>query len=99
MSQSKNSPDSGGLDDRAESFIVVDTGLLGETTEHPTSLVSVQRAISMELVFENPFPGDHIGLVRPRDRIPSVVDRESIKFFLHGLAPNGISKGILTGPG
>jgi len=97
MSQGNDSMNSGRLDNRAESLVIVDAGLLGEPTEYPTSFVSVQRTISMKLVLENPFPGDHIRLGRTRDKIPSVVVQEGSMVFFHGLTPVRVSKGIPTG--
>jgi hypothetical protein len=73
MSQREDGANRGWLDNGAESFSIINTGTLGETAKNPSSLVSVQRAISMKFVFENPFTGDHICLGRTRDEIPSVV--------------------------
>jgi len=97
VSQSEDGANSSGLDDGTESLIVINSGALCEPTEHPTSLVSVQGAISMKLVFEDPFPGDHICLGRPSNEIPSVVVQEGSEFFSHGLTPVRISKSITAG--
>jgi len=97
VSQSEDGANGSGLDDGTESLIVINSGALCEPTEHPTSLVSVQGAISMKLVFEDPFSGDHICLGRPRNEIPSVVVQESSEFF-HGPTPVWSSKSISTRP-
>jgi len=97
VSQSEDSANCSGLDNRIEHFIIVNTGALGETTKDPASLVYVQRAIGMELLFEYLFFGDHIGLGRPRNEIPSVVVHKSSIFVLHGLTPVAIGKSMTTG--
>jgi hypothetical protein len=48
----------------------------------------------MKLVPENPFPGDNISLSKALNKIPSMVVMEGGTFFLHGLAPVGISQSI-----
>ena len=69
MSQSEDGANSGWLDNRAEGFVVINIGALCKPAKYPSSLVSVQGAISMELMFENPFAGDHIRLGWARDEI------------------------------
>ena len=71
---------------------------MSEAPKHPTSLVVFQRAISIELVFEDPFPSNHIGLGRTGDKIPSVVGLKCYIFVFHGPAPMRISKSITAGP-
>jgi hypothetical protein len=70
---------------------------LSETPKNPTSLVSVQRTISMEFVFENPLASNNIGLGEARNKISSVILHESSIFIFHGMAPVGISEGIMVG--
>jgi hypothetical protein len=72
-SQRQHSPDGGRLDDGAEGLIVVHPGALSEAPEDPTSLVSIKRAIRLELVLEDPLVGDDIGPRRPRDQVPCAV--------------------------
>ena len=98
VSQSEDGANSSWLDDRAEGFVVINTGTLCKLAKYPSSLVSVQGAISMELMFENPFAGDHIRLGRARDEIPSVVVQESSIFFFHSPTPMVIGKSVTTGP-
>jgi hypothetical protein len=59
--QSQHSPDGGTLDDGAEGLIVVHPGVLSEALEDSMSLVSIKRAIRLELVLENPLASDDIG--------------------------------------
>ena len=98
VSQSEDGANSSWLDDRTEGFIVINTGTLCKPAKHPSSFVSVQRTISMKLVFENPFAGDHIRLGRARDEIPSVVVQESSIFFFHSPTPMVIGKSVTTRP-
>jgi hypothetical protein len=65
--------DSGRLDNRAESLIVVDAGLLREATKNRTSLVPFQDAVRVKLVLKDLFVGDDVGANMTRDKIPSVV--------------------------
>ena len=67
VSQSEDSTNGSRLDDGTESLIIINSGALSEPTEHQTSLVSVQAAMCMKLVFEDPFPNDDISLGRPRN--------------------------------
>jgi len=96
--QGENGANCGWFDDRAESLVVINTGALCKSAKDPTSLVSVQGAISMKLVFENPFSSDHIFLGRTRNKVPRVVVQESSMFFFHGTTPVRIGKSVATGP-
>jgi hypothetical protein len=99
VSYSEDCADSGRFDNGTESFIVVNTGALSEAAKNPTSLVSIQRAISMKFMFEDPFSGDHVGIGGPRNKIPSVIVHESGIFLFHGATPMRISKCIAASPG
>jgi hypothetical protein len=70
--------DGGRLDDGAEGLIVIHPGALSEPLEYPTSLVSVKRAICLELMFENPLAGDDISPRRPRNQVPRVVGQQGL---------------------
>jgi len=99
VSYSENCTDSGWFDNGTEGFLVVNAGALSEAAKDPTSLLTVQRAISMKFMFENPFSGDHIGIGGPRNKIPSVVVHESGIFLFHGTTPVRISKRSAARPG
>jgi hypothetical protein len=64
---------------------------LGETTENPTGLIPLQRAIRLELVLEYPLAGDDVGPRGSGHKIPSVILEEHTVFF-HGCAPIGVGK-------
>jgi hypothetical protein len=94
VSKGEHCADCSRFDNRTESFVVVDAGPLSEAADDPTCIVSVQRAISMKFMFENPLAGDNISLGGARNKIPSVVRHESSIFFFHGMTPERISKGV-----
>jgi hypothetical protein len=73
VSQGEDSANGGRLDDRAECLVIVNTRSLCKSAKDPTGFVSVQGAISMELMLEYPFPSNHICLRGSRNEIPSVV--------------------------
>lgn len=85
------------LYNRAESLIEVDTGALGETTKHPTGLVTIQAAVGMELVSKNPLAYDDVGAGRRRNVIPRVVCQQRRVLLLHGVAPVGVGEGGTVG--
>jgi hypothetical protein len=89
--------DRGRLDHRAEGIIIVDAGSLGEAMKDPSSLVPLQRAIGVELVYENPFTGDDIRPNRARDKIPGVISDQGSKFFFHVATPVRIDEGDMDG--
>jgi hypothetical protein len=69
----KNHMDCGWLDDRTEGFAIINTGLLSETTNHPSSFIARERAVGVELVAKNPLSGDNIDTYRTRNQRPSVI--------------------------
>lgn len=73
VSQGEDSVNSHGLHNGAECLIIIDAWTLSESVKNPASLVPVQGAISMKLVFQNPLPGDHIRLSRSGNEIPSAI--------------------------
>jgi hypothetical protein len=98
-SQGEHRTDHGRLDYWVEGIIIVDIALLGEATKDPASHVPFQRAVRVEVVLEDPFVGDDVGVNRVRDKIPSVVDDQGSKFFFHGAAPVQIDEGGTDGGG
>ena len=95
--QRENSPDNGGLDDRAESLCKIHTRALSETSKHPTRFVALQSPVGVELVLEDPRVGDDIGSRRTRHKIPSVVLHQSIMFFYHSSSPIWVGKSTTVG--
>jgi hypothetical protein len=62
----EDKPNGGGLDDGAESLVVVDARTLGEATKNLACLAPGQGAIGVELVTKDPLAGDHVGAGRAR---------------------------------
>jgi hypothetical protein len=88
-SQSQHGPDGGRLDDEAEGLVVVHPGALSEPLEDPTSLVTIKRAIRLELVLEDPLTGVDIGPRRPRNQVSRAVRQQGI-VLLHSTTPMGV---------
>ena len=99
VSQSDDGADSCRLDNRAESFIIINSWSLGEAAKDPTSLVSVQGTVSMEFVLEDSFASDHIGFGGTRDKFPRVVVHQGSMLFLHSPVPDRVGESIAAGPG
>jgi hypothetical protein len=55
------------------------------------SLVSIKRAICLELVLEDPLTGDDIGPKRTRNQVPYVVRQQGL-VLLHSETPVGVSR-------
>jgi hypothetical protein len=98
-SQGEHGANHGWHDHRAEGLVIVDVRLLDEVAKDPASLVSLQRAIRVELVLENPFVDDDIGANRVRDKIPGVIDDQGSKLFFHGIVPILVDEGGTDGGG
>jgi hypothetical protein len=97
--QRKHRANGNRFDNRAEGLIVIDVGPLGEVAKDPTSLVSFQGAVRVELVLQDPFAGGDVGVNRTRDKIPNVVGDQSVIFFLHGTTPGQVAEGDADGGG
>jgi hypothetical protein len=89
--QSQHNPDGGSLDNKAKGLTVVHLEALGEPTKNPMSHVLVQRAIRLELVFEDPLVSHHIGPRRPGDQVPHAVRQHGL-VLLHSATPVGVHK-------
>ena len=48
----------GRLDYRRKCLAEVDAGSLMEASDNPTGFIPLERPVGVELVFEDPFPGD-----------------------------------------
>jgi hypothetical protein len=91
-SERKNDADGGRFDDGTEGLVEVNARLLCETTNNPTCLVTSKRSIGIEFVTKDPFATYDVSTGRGRDESPGLVLEKSVIFFLHGLAPRGITK-------
>jgi len=85
------------LHHRAECLIKVHTWSLSEPAQDPASLVPFQRTISLELVLEDPLPGDLISMRWARNQIPGVIPQEGSMLFFHSRPPIGVGEGATEG--
>ena len=80
------------LDHRGEGLMEVDAGALGEPADDPSGLSTLQCAIRMQLVLEEPFAGDDIGLCGAGHERPRAVALQGVEFGLHRGQPLRITK-------
>ena len=76
----------------AKSFIEVNTGLLSEPSNNPTCFVTSKGSIRVKFVVKNPLATNDICAWWWRNKRLGAVVHEGVVFFLHGLAPRGITK-------
>lgn len=53
--------------------LIVDFRTLCETLEDPTSLVAIKSPVEEEFVREDPFVGDYVGVIGPRNKLPDPI--------------------------
>jgi hypothetical protein len=87
----------GRFHNRAESLVVVDSGVLSETPKDPTSLVAIEGPVNAELVREDQFAGDDVGAMRSWNKVSCPITHQGPVFILHSHAPIGISEGNVDG--
>ena len=87
----------GWLDDRAESFIEINTFALSKPSEHPTSFVSFQRTIRLQLVMVDPLASNDVSIARRINEIPSVVGEKSTILLNHSGMPIRILESTTIG--
>jgi hypothetical protein len=66
----QNGADHARFNNRRKSLGEVDASTLTETTDHPSSLVTLKGAIGVSLVPKDPLATDDIGVRWPRDQCP-----------------------------
>jgi hypothetical protein len=86
-SNGENNPYSGGLDDRTECVVIINSRTLRVATNNPASLVPGETTIGVEFMTVNPLPGDNIGMRRTGNKGPSLVVNKSLVLSSHGLTP------------
>jgi hypothetical protein len=59
----------------------------------PTSLVPIESTINQELVLEDLFASDDVGVGRPRNKGPCVILDRCLVFLVHHDVPVSIIKG------
>lgn len=88
--------DGGKFDDRTKSLTEVDIGVLSEVTKDPTSFVPIESTINQELVLEDLFASDDVGVGRPRKKGPCVILDKCQVFLVHRHMPVSIIKGAMV---
>src|SRR3954468_12003317 len=81
-----------GLDDRSEGVGEVDASTLSEATNDPARFVAIKGAIRTELVFKDPLPGNHVGVLGTGNKLPCPVAQQGIKLLLHRSHPERVTK-------
>jgi hypothetical protein len=89
---SKHRVDNGRFHNRAESLVVVDPRMLGETPKDQVGFVAIKRPIGTKLVCENPLAGDDVGATGPGDKLSGLIAHQSPVLVLHSRAPFGVGK-------
>lgn len=86
------------LDNGTVCLAVVHAGTLREAANDPSCLVSIERAILLELVAKHPFATDDMGVGRSRYKRPCVIVEQRVVFRLHSLAPVRVLKSLVDRP-
>ena len=92
-SELKHGADGPGFDNRGEGVGEVDAGTLMETTNDPACLVTVEGAIRMKLVLEDPLAGNDVGMAGSRNKLPRLVALQGVELILHGRKPQWVTEG------
>lgn len=93
----KNSMNCGRFDQWSECFAKINSSALSESPHHPAGLVSLQRSIGIQFMFEYPFVSDDVGAWGPIDETPGSVALECVILKSHGGAPMGIFESGASG--
>ena len=83
----QHGPNGGRLDHQGEGLVEVQARALGEATHNLACFHAFQPAISMKLVFEDPFPSDDGSARGSRYKLPSAVVLERLEILLHRREP------------
>ena len=80
------------LHHRTEHVGEVDTGTLGKATNDPACFIALEGPVGAVLVPEDPFASNGMSVRWFGNKAPGFVSNKSIKFFLHGGTPVGVTK-------
>ena len=61
------------LNNRRESFIVINTMLLGIASTYPTCFVAGKSTIGVKLLAKHPLTRDNVGVGRARNKLPRII--------------------------
>lgn len=90
----KHQMDSGMLDNRTESFSIINTKLLFKPFGDQARFVSINCTVSPMFELEYPLAIDQVAARRRRNEVPGSVRHESLVFCIHSTAPIHISGGV-----
>ena len=90
--KTKNHTNCAGLNDRRESFVEVNAGLLRVTAANPTSFVARKRPVGVEFVPKNPLAGNNISTGWACNKRPCVFLQKSVILLLHCVEPVWVKK-------
>jgi hypothetical protein len=82
--QHEHCANDGRLHNLCESLTKVDSRVLTEDTDNPSSLVIVEGAIGVEFIFENSFAEDDMSFCRLTNKSPCPVADENLTFIGYG---------------
>jgi hypothetical protein len=84
---------------RAESLVVVDSGVLSETPKDPAGLVAIKSPVSTELVCEDPLADDNVRALRLGNQLAGPIAHQGSVLFLHSRTSMGIDNRSTSGGG
>jgi hypothetical protein len=87
----------GRFHNQAESFVVVDSGVLSEIPKDPACPVAIECPVSAELVCEDPFASDDVGALGSWNKVPCLITHQGPVLILHSRASIGIGEGRADG--
>ena len=89
-SQMKDGANRRRLDHRRECLVEVEARALREAADNPSGLATLETAIRMKLVLEDPSAGDDMGATRSRYKVLGSIVLEGVELVLHSLKPRRI---------
>ena len=88
----KNRANRAGLNNRSEGVGEVDASMLPEATNNPARFIAIKGTMRTELVFEDPLPGNHVGVPGTGNKLPRPVAQQGVKLLLHHSHPERVTK-------
>jgi hypothetical protein len=76
-----------GLNNRRESFIIVNPVLLRKTATNPASFVARKTTVGVEFLMKTPLTRDNVCTRRARNELPGVILKKGRKLLTHGSSP------------
>jgi phage-related protein len=86
----ENCANGAGLNNRRESFIVVNAMLLRKTATNPPSFIARKTTVRVEFLTKNPLTRNDVCTGRSRNKLPGVILKKGRKLISHGSSPIGV---------